>query len=104
MPIYRNNGDLVGGIGVSGDGIDQDDLISFLGLHNAGVELGNGVGNAPQGIRADTAARPRELRLRYVSCPFRPFLDSNNAKRLFRIMKTASATVVLSLVADPGVA
>ena len=52
VPIYRNNV-LVGGLGVSGDGIDQDDMISFLGLHNAGLELGTGIGNAPRGIRAD---------------------------------------------------
>ncbi|HRQ66706.1 MAG TPA: heme-binding protein, partial [Xanthomonadaceae bacterium] len=32
VPIYRG-GTLVGGIGVSGDGIDQDDMVSFLGLH-----------------------------------------------------------------------
>ena len=36
VPIYRGN-TLVGGIGVSGDGIDQDDMISFLGLNNGGV-------------------------------------------------------------------
>ncbi len=32
VPIYRG-GTLVGAIGVSGDGIDQDDMISFLGAH-----------------------------------------------------------------------
>ncbi|MEQ9448897.1 MAG: heme-binding protein, partial [Rhodospirillaceae bacterium] len=46
VPIYRN-GSVIGGIGVSGDGIDQDDMVSFLGLHNAGLALGTGVGNAP---------------------------------------------------------
>ena len=75
VPIYRN-GTLIGGIGVSGDGIDQDDMISFLGLHNAGVALGTGVGNAPPGIRADTLA-PQGTLLRYVNCPFSPFLDTN---------------------------
>ncbi len=76
VPIYRN-GVLIGGVGVSGDGIDQDDLISFLGLHNGGVELATGVGNAPQAIRADTL-QPQGTRLRYVNCPFAPFLDSNS--------------------------
>ena len=76
VPIYRN-GTLVGGIGVSGDGIDQDDLISFLGLHNGGVELGTGVGNAPQAIRADNLV-PGGARLRYVNCPFSPFLDTGD--------------------------
>ena len=75
VPIYRN-ATLVGGIGVSGDGIDQDDLISFLGLHNAGVALGTGVGNAPVGIRADTLS-PQGTLLRYVNCPFSPFLDTS---------------------------
>ena len=74
VPIFKN-GALVGGIGVSGDGVDQDDMISFLGLHNAGVALANGVGNAPSAIRAD-GLRPNGVRLRYVSCPFAPFLGS----------------------------
>jgi uncharacterized protein GlcG (DUF336 family) len=74
VPIYRGS-TLVGGIGVSGDGVDQDDMISFLGLHNAGIELGTGIGNAPTGIRADNLV-PQGTRLRYVSCPFAPFLDS----------------------------
>ena len=39
-PIYRGNM-LVGGIGVSGDGIDQDDMISFLGLNNGGARVGS---------------------------------------------------------------
>lgn len=79
VPIYRN-GVLVGGLGVSGDGIDQDDMISFLGLHNAGAALGGGLGNAALAIRADTIQIPVDgsnVRLRYVSCPFAPFLDSS---------------------------
>jgi len=78
VPIYRGS-TLVGGIGVSGDGVDQDDMISFLGLHNAGVELGTGIGNAPAGIRADNLV-PQGTRLRYVSCPFAPFLDSGEQR------------------------
>lgn len=77
VPVYRGN-TLVGGIGVSGDGIDQDDMISFLGLHNAGVRAG-GVGNAPRDIRADrivVQVGGRQVRLRYVNCPFAPFLDT----------------------------
>ena len=78
MPIYKGN-ELVGGIGVSGDGIDQDDMISFLGVHNAGLRLGT-LGNAPEAIRADIITVPvngEDIRLRYVSCPFGPFLDTN---------------------------
>jgi uncharacterized protein GlcG (DUF336 family) len=75
VPIYRGS-QLIGGIGVSGDGIDQDDMISFLGLHNAGVTLGGSVNNAPPGIRADTL-KPQGVRLRYVNCPQSPFVDSD---------------------------
>ena len=74
VPIYRN-GTLVGGIGVSGDGVDQDDVVAYLGLANAGARLGNGIGNAPDAMRADTLA-PQGSRLRYVQCPQAPFLDS----------------------------
>lgn len=75
VPIFRGD-DLVGGIGVSGDGVDQDDLVAFLGLHNAGLALGTGIGNAPAAIRADTLV-PMGARLRYVNCPVAPFLASN---------------------------
>ncbi len=74
VPIFRNS-TLIGGIGVSGDGIDQDDMVSFLGTHDAGQSLGTGVGNAPTGVRADNLA-PQGVHLRYVSCPFKPFLGS----------------------------
>lgn len=74
VPIYRN-GTVIGGIGVSGDGIDQDDMVSFLGLHNAGLILDTGVGNAPPSKRADQLQAPGGF-LRYVNCPFKPFLGS----------------------------
>lgn len=77
VPIYRG-GQLIGGIGVSGDGIDQDDMISFLGLHNAGLELGGAINNADPSIRADTLS-PQGVRLRYVNCPQAPFIDSTEA-------------------------
>ncbi|HMG46485.1 MAG TPA: heme-binding protein [Allosphingosinicella sp.] len=79
VPIYRG-GTLVGGIGVSGDGIDQDDMVSFLGLHNGSVRLGT-VNNAPAAIRADQIVVPvagsSGVRLRWVNCPFNPFLGTN---------------------------
>jgi uncharacterized protein GlcG (DUF336 family) len=74
VPIYRN-GTVIGGVGVSGDGIDQDDMVSFLGLHDAGIALGTGVGNAPPARRADQLRAPGG-NLRYVNCPFKPFLGS----------------------------
>lgn len=78
VPIYRGN-TLVGGIGVSGDGIDQDDMVAFLGLNNGGARVG-GVGNATPTMRADRVVvnlGNAQVRLRYVSCPFSPFLDTN---------------------------
>ncbi|MDP3674352.1 MAG: heme-binding protein [Novosphingobium sp.] len=78
VPLYRGN-TLVGAVGVSGDGIDQDDMISFLGgANNGGARAGNGLGNAPKPIRADTVIPPgTNTRLRYVNCPFAPFLDTS---------------------------
>ena len=78
VPIYRGN-QLVGGIGVSGDGIDQDDMVSFLGLHFGGLRAG-GIGNADRAIRADRIVvnlGDARVRLRYVNCPFAPFLDTD---------------------------
>ena len=75
FPIYRGN-TLVGAIGISGDGIDQDGLISFLGVHNAGQILATGIANAPPAIRADTIMGLPGGQLRYVICPVAPFLDS----------------------------
>ncbi len=77
VPIYRGN-NLVGAIGVSGDGVDQDDMISFLGLGNASRAMNNAIGNAPKSMRADNL-EPRGIgtRLRYVQCPQAPFNDSS---------------------------
>ena len=75
VPIYRS-GTLIGAIGVSGDGVDQDDMIAFLGLSRAGNTLGTGVSNAPAGIRADTLS-PQGSGLRYINCPQSPFINSD---------------------------
>jgi hypothetical protein len=77
VPIYRGS-TLVGGIGVSGDGVDQDDMIAFLGLHEAGQLLGT-IGNAPPAMRADRL-EPQGTRLRFVQCPQSPYIDSSAAK------------------------
>ena len=76
VPIYRGAG-LVGAIGVSGDGVDQDDMIAFLGLANASGKLGSAIGNAPAAMRADTLT-PHGVRLRYAQCPQSPFNDSTD--------------------------
>lgn len=77
VPIYRGD-KLIGAIGVSGDGVDQDDMISFLGLANASRALGGSISNAPRAMRADNY-EPRGIgtRLRYVQCPQAPFNDSS---------------------------
>ncbi|HYL99536.1 MAG TPA: heme-binding protein, partial [Blastocatellia bacterium] len=63
VPLYRN-GSLVGGLGVSGDGVDQDDIIATMG--SAGFE-------APQSIRSDEVF-VRGVRLPYVKFPRHPDL------------------------------
>jgi uncharacterized protein GlcG (DUF336 family) len=75
VPVYRGDR-LVGAVGVSGDGIDQDDMTAFLSVHRVGLRLGSGLGNAPSARRADQLT-PQGARLRYVQCPYAPFLGSN---------------------------
>jgi uncharacterized protein GlcG (DUF336 family) len=76
FPIYRN-GVLIGGVGISGDGVDQDDMTAFLGIYNAGQILNTGLGEAPPSIRASVlygnGAAPH-----YVNCPFAPYVGSNS--------------------------
>jgi len=77
IPIYRG-GQLVGAIGVSGDGIDQDDMTAFLGADRLFVRTGT-AGNADPARRADQVnvqVGDRAVRLRYVNCPFAPFVGS----------------------------
>lgn len=80
VPIYRGNV-LVGAIGVSGDGIDQDDMIGFLGTLNGATKAGNNLSLPPAAIRSDqlvvTLPNSPGVRLRFVGCPFAPFLDTN---------------------------
>ncbi|HWT14953.1 MAG TPA: heme-binding protein [Patescibacteria group bacterium] len=71
VPIYAGTM-LVGAIGASGDGVDQDDMIAALALKNAGGSYSH----APAAIRSDRFA-PQGVRLRYVQCPQSPFIDSN---------------------------
>ena len=77
VPIYRG-GKLIGGIGVSGDGIDQDDMVAFLGLFNASARVS--INQADSAIRADqllVGPAPAQ-RLRFINCPFAPFLDTSD--------------------------
>jgi uncharacterized protein GlcG (DUF336 family) len=86
VPLYRG-GVLIGAIGVSGDGIDQDDMIGFLGASRQGLDFTGHttVGdpeygfNAPRELRADKITLPLENSLlRYVNCPESPFRNSSD--------------------------
>ncbi|TZG24625.1 heme-binding protein [Sphingomonas montanisoli] len=76
-PIFRGNV-LVGAIGISGDGIDQDDMISFLGTFN-GSQRPLTVGLAPLAMRASQIAFPQANggKLPYVQCPVQEFAGSS---------------------------
>lgn len=85
VPLYRG-GVLIGAIGVSGDGIDQDDMIAFYGASRRGLDYAGhaGVGdsvlgfNAPPEMRIDNLDLPQpQLRIRYVQCPEGPFIRDN---------------------------
>jgi len=75
FPIYRGN-TLIGAIGLSGDGLEQDDFLPFLATGAVGRLPGGTLGNAPKPMRADQL-RARGVNLRYVVCPPKPFLDSD---------------------------
>jgi len=74
VPIYRGD-QLIGAIGVSGDGIDQDDTVAFLGVDTASRLLGT-LNNAPPARRIDQLDTSAG-RLRYVQCPQAPFIDTD---------------------------
>jgi hypothetical protein len=85
VPLYRGT-TLIGAIGVSGDGIDQDDMVAFYGASRRGLDYAghSGVGdaqlgfNAPLEMRIDNLDLPQsQLRLRYVQCPEGPFIRDN---------------------------
>ena len=73
LPLYRN-GVLVGGLGVSGDGVDQDDFVT-AGAVNAACGKGGPCGvpdfQAPVNIRADQVVI-RKVRLPYQKFPRNP--------------------------------
>jgi uncharacterized protein GlcG (DUF336 family) len=68
FPIYRGS-ELVGGIGISGDGIQQDSMIGFLGIQNGPSTLNN----PPVQLRVDQLV-VQGVHFRYVNCPAAPFL------------------------------
>jgi uncharacterized protein GlcG (DUF336 family) len=73
LPLYRN-GVLVGGLGVSGDGVDEDDFVT-AGAVNAACGSGGPCGvpdfQAPANIRADQVVI-QNVRLPYLKFPRNP--------------------------------
>jgi len=73
LPLYRN-GTLVGGLGVSGDGVDEDDFVT-AGAVNAACGAGGPCGvpdfQSPPNIRADQVVI-RNVRLPYLKFPRNP--------------------------------
>jgi hypothetical protein len=69
VPLYKN-GRLVGGLGVSGDGVEQDDYVSFLGSEGF---------YPPDELRVDRSAirdsKGRLVRLPYLKLPRNPELS-----------------------------
>jgi hypothetical protein len=63
MPLYKGS-TLVGAIGISGDGIDQDDFIAAGGANNFA---------APREMRSDRVF-VRGARLPFIKIPARPTL------------------------------
>ena len=69
VPVYRGQ-NIVGAVGVSGDGVDQDDMIAALGL----ARTGGGLNNAAAAIRVSG--------LKFVQCPQSPLLSEPSAQNV----------------------
>jgi uncharacterized protein GlcG (DUF336 family) len=69
VPLYRGDR-LIGGLGVSGDGVEQDDYVSLLGSEGF---------HPPDSLRVDnsvmTDAKGRAVRLPYLKLPRNPELQ-----------------------------
>lgn len=82
VPLYKS-GVLVGAIGTSGDGIDQDDMGSFLAAYRTGLTTKPRVTLPKTSIRSNLVKfndGRQTVALRFVECPFAPFLDNNTQK------------------------
>lgn len=82
VPLYKG-GVLVGAIGTSGDGIDQDDMGSFLATYRTGLTTRPSVKLPKISIRSNLVRfndGRQTVALRFVQCPFAPFLNNNTQK------------------------
>ncbi len=76
LPLYRN-GVLVGGLGVSGDGVDQDDFDTAAGAAEMVLTDSSDPSQTGQGFEAPTAIRADQIvidnvRLPYIKFPRNP--------------------------------
>ena len=86
VPLYRA-GVLIGAIGISGDGIFQDDMVAFLSASRPGLDFvgHSDIGDATLGLNAPVDIRSDTIdfgipdnHLRYVNCPESPFIDGTD--------------------------
>ncbi|MDP3272729.1 heme-binding protein [Limnobacter sp.] len=76
FPIYKGD-TLVGAIGVSGDGVDQDDMVGYLGVINGAAAVGSAMRPFPSTlVTANELSSSGEF-LKYVQCPQTPFNNSS---------------------------
>lgn len=69
LPLYRN-GVMVGGLGVSGDGVDQDDFVTAGG---SGLTTIFNPSDSTHGFEAPTAIRADEIVIRNTRLPYIKF-------------------------------
>ncbi|MGB8888301.1 MAG: heme-binding protein [Candidatus Korobacteraceae bacterium] len=69
LPLYRN-GVLVGGLGVSGDGVDQDDFVTAAG---AALMTVTDPSDSTHGFEAPTAIRADQIVIENVRMPYLKF-------------------------------
>lgn len=76
FPIYKGD-TLVGAVGVSGDGVDQDDMVGYLGVINGAAAVGSAMRPFPSTLlTANELSNSGEF-LKYVQCPQTPFNNSS---------------------------
>ncbi len=76
FPIYKGD-TLVGAIGVSGDGVDQDDMVGYLGVINGAQAAGSTMRPFPVSLLKAGQLSNSGKFLKYVQCPQTPFNNSS---------------------------
>ena len=75
FPIYKGD-TLVGAVGVSGDGVDQDDMVGYLGVINGASAVGSNMRPFPASLTTANKLSNSGEFLKYVQCPQAPFDSS----------------------------